>query len=701
MQAVDAKLTTLLEGAKQFIIPVFQRDYSWGTKHCLQLWSDIVRVGSDPTAKAHFIGSVVYIAAEETSASITRWLLIDGQQRLTTLVLLLAALRNKLPAGGNDQVHGEEQDGLPSRSELEDYFLRNRHGKGDRRLKLHLRRADYDTLLALIDGRDLPPKPSRRIRENFAFFEEQLASADLGVVYRGVRKLVAVDVSLTRGQDDPQLIFESLNSTGLDLTQADLIRNFILMGLDEQTQTRLYEDYWRPMETAFGSRYGTDFDKFIRDYLALKLRASKQFKSDDIYQQFRKYFQGLGPPDLNTLLKDLRHAGEEYAAFSFGQEPDLILLRGLTRLRQLVEVASPCVLRLYECHRRLGSLTRDDFVEAALLLESYVFRRSICDMQTRSLWQIFASLAYRIDPAAPLLSLKIGLKRLQKKRRFPTDSEFREALTTRDVYDMVTCKYLLDRLENDSKEKADTTDYTIEHVMPQNPELPAEWRAMLGPDWKRVQDTWLHRLGNLTLTGYNSEYQDRPFTEKKSMRGGFNESPLRLNKFIREQSAWTERELAARSVALASHALAIWPALTVDEAAVRRAELADRKARAANYGPESLEVDPVARVMLDFIRERVQAFGSDVVELWAPKAVTYRVFDFFVQILPRRGRLIVMLNLEMEDVDKGMEQAFDPTTYAFIPGSTESAGAAFSIREAADIPAALKLMRKAYDRVSE
>ena len=265
MKAEDVRLTELLEGPKQFIVPVFQRDYSWGTKHCLQLWKDIVRVGSDANTKAHFVGSVVYVAAEESSAKITRWLLIDGQQRLTTVSLLLAALRNRMPAEEPASENPVDDNGLPTRLELEDYYLRNTHGRGDRRHKLQLRRADHETMAAIVDAKECPAGASERIRENLEFFGEQLNNVDLDLVYRGIKKLLAVDVCLTRGQDDPQMIFESLNSTGLDLTQADLIRNFVLMRQDEELQTRLYDDYWQPIEQAFGARYRTDFDKFVRD----------------------------------------------------------------------------------------------------------------------------------------------------------------------------------------------------------------------------------------------------------------------------------------------------------------------------------------------------------------------------------------------------------------------------------------------------
>ena len=219
-------------------------------------------LAQNANTKAHFIGSVVYVAAEESSAKITRWLLIDGQQRLTTVSLLLAALRNRMPAEEPASEHPVDDDALPTRLELEDYYLCNTHGKGDRRHKLRLRRADHETMAAIVDSTECPAGASERIRENLEFFDEQLSKVDPDLVYRGIKKLVAVDVCLTRGQDDPQMIFESLNSTGLDLTQADLIRNFVLMRQDEELQTRLYEDYWQPIEQAFGAPYRTDFDKF-------------------------------------------------------------------------------------------------------------------------------------------------------------------------------------------------------------------------------------------------------------------------------------------------------------------------------------------------------------------------------------------------------------------------------------------------------
>ena len=696
MNAQDLPLTQLLDGAKQFIVPIFQRDYSWGTKHCQQLWNDILRVGGDPAARAHFLGSVVYIAAEDNQAAIPRWLLIDGQQRLSTVTLLLTALRDRL------KTHPSDDEALPSDEEVEDRFLRNRHGKGERRSKLTLRRADNEALSTLLAGQVLTDTAAETVRENYAFFQERLAEADLAQVYAGIAKLVIVDVSLTRGHDDPQMIFESLNSTGLDLTQADLIRNFVLMRLDDELQTRLYEDYWRPIELAFGNRYRSEFDKFCRDFLVLKLRPSKQLRADAIYHHFRNHFRAESATrSVEDVLAELRRFAGYYVRFSLGREADPQFAAASGRLRALVEVASPLMLRLHDCHARTGAFDSRAFGAAIELLESYVFRRSACDMQTRSLYQIFAGIAYQIRDAAPLQSLKVALYRSGRKRRFPSDTEFRDALETRDVYAMRSCAYLLDRLENDSKEKIDTSGCTIEHVLPQNENLLPAWRGMLGADWKLIQETWLHRLGNLTLSGYNTEYSDRDFDEKKTMRKGFNDSPLRLNRFIREQVRWTAAEIEARGKALAQQAVKVWPGLSVDMQAVRAAGLEERRAAAAQHSVEAVGFDREARALFDAIRPHLLALGDDVVELCGAKSVVYRVFDHFLEVLPRSRRILLLANVDFDDVDDPSGLAQDASDYAFIANASESGDVLFALRDAAQLQAAMHVVQQAYERVTE
>ena len=338
---------------------------------------------------------------------------------------------------------------------------------------------------------------------------------------------------------------------------------------------------------------------------------------------------------------------------------------------------------------------------------SYVFRRSICDMQTRNLGQIFSSLAYRLKEETPLLSLKVALHRQGKKRRFPTDAEFREGLETRDVYDMRHCYYLLDRLENDSKERIDTSNFSIEHVMPQNEDLCQEWQTMLGANWKALQETWLHRLGNVTLTGYNQEYSDLPFQKKKTLvdkhrkQVGFDFSPLRLNKFIRDQQMWTDTQMEQRGKDLAAKAVGIWPALAVDMAAVKAAELEDLKAQAAKYSLDALEFDTEARKLFDMLRPQVLAIGDDVVELCGAKSVTYRVYDFFVEVLPRKRYLLLVLNLDFEECNDPTQRAFDATEYAFITNASESGGTGFSLEDDLQIASAVSVIRQAYEKVAE
>ena len=246
------------------------------------MWQDINQIASDPTDRGHFLGSVVYISTGDSSAAFTRWLLIDGQQRVTTLTLLLAALRDYIV----ESKWSGTEDG-PTAKRVEAYFLKNAQEEGGRRPKLMLRRHDQATLQAILDGEELPVDPSERIRDNYEWFREQLTEADPELVYRGINRLVVVDVTLDRGTDDPQLIFESLNSTGMDLSQSDLIRNFILMRLPEAEQTRLYEIFWSKIEGLFRGSEKT-FDAFVRDFLALRSRATKQGRADEIYFAFRR-----------------------------------------------------------------------------------------------------------------------------------------------------------------------------------------------------------------------------------------------------------------------------------------------------------------------------------------------------------------------------------------------------------------------------
>ena len=691
MKAIDRPFTKIINGTMQFMIPVFQRDYSWTETQCERLWNDILLVAEDLRVSGHFLGSVVYIATGDTSAGFTRWLLIDGQQRMSTLMLLMTALRDHI-----EQIGWKGNEDGPTPKKIDRYFLKNPEEEGDRYHKLVLRRHDQATLRALVNGEEPPKNASVRIKENYEYFREQLVGVDPDKIYRGIGRLIVVDVTLDRGSDDPQSVFESLNSTGMDLSQSDLIRNFILMRLPETEQTQLYEKYWSKIENLYRSAEKT-FDAFIRDYLALKIRASKQAKATGIYQAFRSNFTDLVQKagSLESFLADVQKFARYHATFSIGGDLFPFLKEDLKRLRRLVDAHSTLVMTLCDCHDRLDSFSDKDFKEAVRLIESYVFRRAICGGQTHNYWQVFANLAYGIDENRPLESLKVGLSLQRESSHFPSDDEFLRELEQRNLYGLRVCSHLLERLENfGSKEPTDTSNYTIEHILPQNEKLPNEWREMLGPDWESIQTEWLHRLGNLTLTGYNSRYSDRPFEEKKTIKGGFEESSVRLNKFVREQPQWTPGEIEKRGKQLAQHSLKIWPELHVDPAAIEAAQQRELKALAAKRDVTKVQMSAAAQTLFKRLSLYVKELDTDVFELAAKKAVSYHSPYFFLEVLPRKHQLLLVLPLDFNEVDDPDGISGDATIWNFIPNATHEGGVTIYLKNESDIEKAIPIIRQ-------
>lgn len=694
MNAINRPFTKIINGATQFVIPVFQRDYNWTEDECEQLWKDVLTAAEGPTEHSHFLGSLVYIATGDSSPGFTRWLLIDGQQRVTTLTLLLIALRDFIADSG---WKGSE-DG-PTAKRIDAYFLKNVEEEGARHLKLALRRHDEATLRALLNREELPQEVSEHIRDNCDFFREQIEEIDPEIVYRGIGRLIIIDVTLDRGIDDPQLIFESLNSTGMDLSQSDLIRNFILMRLPEKEQTRLYEAYWCKIEDLFRGSENT-FDTFVRDYLALRKQASKQEKADAIYFAFRREFSSIGsdPENLDKMLKELLRFARYHAAFSIGSGAPELLRESLARLRRLVDVPATLIMSLFECFDSAQTLTSDEFARAIFLLESYVMRRAICGMQTRSYWQVFANLAYSIDPRVPFESLTVGLARLRDTYRFPDDAEFQKALEDQDIYGKRVCFDLLDRLENyGSKETTDTSKYSIEHIMPQNDKVSREWKKMLGQHWQEVHREWLHRLGNLTLTGYNTKYSDRPFAEKKTISDGFSDSAVRLNKFVREAPVWTAVEMEQRGKDLANRALTIWPPLVVKRALIEAAAQAEMRARAKRRDVSKVPMTAVARNFFAVFREKVLSIDSNIIELPEAKSVSYHCPSFFLEVLPRKDRIMLLLSLDFNEVPDPAGIARDASERKFFVNAVYEGGVTISILAEPDIDHALPLIRHAWE----
>jgi predicted transport protein len=694
MKAIDRPFTNIINGTSQFVIPVFQRDYTWQAEpQCSQLWRDVLRAAKKGGSNGHFLGSVVYIATGDSSAGFTRWLLIDGQQRLTTLTLLLVALRDHIAKTG---WKGNEND--PTAKRIDAYFLKNVQEEGDREQKLVLRRHDQQTLKALLDDLEMPPEPSERIRENYNFFREQLVTSDPAEVYRGIGCLVVVDVALDRQLDDPQLIFESLNSTGVDLSQSDLIRNFILMRLPEKEQTRLYELFWCKIERLFHGSEWT-FDAFARDYVALKTRATKQEKAAEIYYAFRNFFPEVVELSggLEQALEDVLRYARYYAAFSIGRDVNGDRARSLAKLRRLVDVPALLVMRLMECRDKIGSLSEAELLESLALIESYVLRRAICGFQTRGYWQVFSTLALKISDGNSFNDLKVGFARQRDNYRFPSNEEFERSLKDGDLYGMRVCKHLLEGLENfNTKEPSDTSSYSIEHVLPQNERLPAEWRSMLGDDWKEIQKTWLNRLGNLTLTAYNSKYSDRPFEEKKTIPGGFSDSSVRLNKYIREQEAWTKETIADRTEALAARGVVAWPSLNVDQSMIDAANHSEMRELAAQRDVGKIEMSSEARALFEVLRIHVIAIDNDLIEVAEAKSITYHGPNFFLEVLPRRYSLTILLPLDFSEIEGPSGLAQDATQRDFFLNARYEGGVSMSITNAAAIDNALPLIRQAH-----
>jgi predicted transport protein len=694
MKAIDRPLPHILNGASQFVIPVFQRDYTWQAEtQCAQLWRDIIRASRTHGEQGHFLGSIVYIATGDNSAGFTQWLLIDGQQRLTTITLLMAALRDHI-----EETHWSGGDSDPTAKRVDAYFLRNVQEEGNRALKLVLRRHDQETLAAILNRQTPPPSKSENISENYAFFREQLEHADPSDVYRGIARLLIVDVSLDRQLDDPQLIFESLNSTGVDLSQSDLIRNFILMRLPEKQQTALYETYWSKIESLFRGSEWT-FDAFARDYVALMSKATKQEKSSEIYYAFRSFFPELKERlgSFEACLEHMLRFAQYHAAFSLGRGVAGGAARQLAKLRQLVDVPSLLVMQLFECREHGGSLTDEEFIEAIALIESYVLRRAICGYQTRGYWQIFANLAYGTGTEAVLARLKVALARLRDSYRFPTNEEFLRALRENDLYGLRVCRHLLEGLENHgSKETTDTSSYSIEHILPQNERLRVEWRKMLGDDWKAVQKTWLHRLGNLTLTGYNSKYSDRSFEEKKTITGGFSESSVRLNKFVRERTSWTCEEIEIRTQQLADRAAAVWEPLSVDKALLDAENQAEKQQLAARGNFKNVPMSDEARAIVEELRNKLLEMDDDVIEVAETKSVSYHAPNFFLEVLPRRYRVGLLLALDFDELDDPLRIAQDATQWKFLVNASHEGGVLLHISNSSDIESALPLIKQAH-----
>ncbi len=513
MEAKEATLLRFFEENQnnQFVIPIYQRLYSWKKEQCEQLWDDIIKIGGNDKMNGHFIGSILYVLDGNTHSN-NPLLIIDGQQRLTTITLLFIALRNHL----SDEVKILEKF---SHEKIESYLI-NSDKDGDKKFRLILSESDKDTLLSLIDkDRRKPSEPSLKIVENFKLFEEWIRknTDKLETIFKGLEKLMIVWIALKKEKDDPQLIFESMNSKGIELTQTDLIRNYIIMETEVEKQEDFYNQYWRAMEEDF-KQNETLFNQFVRHYLTIKTREIPNINK--VYEAFKRYQQERGI-ETEALLQDLQKYCGYFCQIVFKKEADKAdkdLNEALSFLVDLErDVIYPLLLELYSDYSD-GVLSKQDFIPIIALTESYICRRAVCGLGTNGLNKIFASFTKKINKDQYLESIKAHFLSLETtKGKFPKDSEFKNLFITIDFYNLKEKKYFFERLENfDTEEPVNTQKCTIEHIMPQT--LTEEWKRDLGGNFQAIHDKYLHTIGNLTLTGYNEKYSNNSFQEKKIWR---------------------------------------------------------------------------------------------------------------------------------------------------------------------------------------
>lgn len=382
MEAKEATLLRFFEENQnnQFVIPIYQRVYSWKKEQCEQLWDDIIKIGGNDKMNGHFIGSILYVRDGNTHSS--PLLIIDGQQRLTTITLLLIALRN----------HSSDED---KRKKIESYLI-NSNKDGDEKFRLILSESDKDTLLSLIDkNKRKPSEPSVKIIENFELFEKWISenTDKLETIFKGLKKLMIVWIALEKGKDDPQLIFESMNSKGIELTQTDLIRNYIIMETEVKNQKDFYNQYWRAMEEDF-KQNETLFNRFVRHYLTIKTGEIPNIKK--VYEAFKDYQQKEGI-EIEDLLKDLQKYYGYFCQIAFKKEADKDLNKALSFLVGWeMDVVYPLLLELYSDYSD-GVLSKQDFIPIIALTESYLCRRAVCRLESSGLNKIFAFFTKKIN----------------------------------------------------------------------------------------------------------------------------------------------------------------------------------------------------------------------------------------------------------------------------------------------------------------
>ena len=648
MRAGNTTLNEFLTRQIKMNIPIYQRKYNWSLDECKQLFEDILSIGKDETRKSYFIGSIVVKKdSEELLDPLAEVTLIDGQQRITTLTLIYCALCNYY-------------------KNIDERLCRNIYGNYlvnhdlDETNKLHLTKNDNESLKYIINSIPtdkefkLTPDNSINIYNNYEFFRNQINEENVETVIKGLKKLIFISVVLDQ-EDNPQLIFESLNSTGLELNKNDLIRNYILMGLDTKHQNELYENYWYEIEQEFKNNEWF-FDEFIRYYLSFE--SGRLPKRADVYKEFKNHANSF--ENIDELVKDVHKFAGYFSCIRFGKEEDPELRDAFDSLAELdFNVTLPFLLSAYDDYQNSLdnpdiNLTRDEFIRIVKYVESYCLRRSICDIPTNSMNKTFARLSKEINKQDYYNYFVAAMFEKDTYKRFPTNEEVQEKLLNQNMYSKrKILNHVLIAIENaEGKEFVSAENSTIEHIMPQN--LTKDWERELGSNYEEIHGIYLHTLGNLTLTPYNSELGDKSFFDKKTCDNGFCKSKLTLNEGLCELDRWTDKEIMDRTKQLSKKIINIW------KYPVKTSRVSDILNHINETGDieeytlddfEELKNRTITRQLFDTLNILILKLDSSVDQVINKQYITYKKNKNFVEIIPLKTGLRLLLDIPLSELN--------------------------------------------------
>lgn len=658
-----------------FAIPVYQRNYDWTLFQCKQLLHDIIETGKNDKINAHFIGSIVYVHDDVYTASgLTELTIIDGQQRLTTITLIYIALFRI----------AKELDNQILVNRIQKTYLINEFAPEEEKLKLKPTENNKQALRHILNSTDAEEfKGYSKIIENFDYFRSAIKAENFEVIQRGLSKLIFVDIALDRQKDNPQRIFESLNSTGLELSQADLIRNYILMGLSRTNQDRIYKSYWEVIEKNAKDETlnKTRVSEFIRDYLTLK---NKEIPNKgDVYTKFKEKYPTSTIDELELVLTELKSLVKYYNKLTNPKnEPDKLIRTQLEYINRLeINVAFPFLMKVYEDFSN-DIIDRVAFISVLSTVQSFTFRRFILGLPTNALNKIFMGLYDKVEPNNYLFSIQKSLLQRSGVQRFPRNTETINALKEKDVYNIKPKNrtYLLERLENFQNNEPvaieGNSDITIEHIFPQNPD--PKWKIELGADeYNLIKENYLNTIGNLTLSGNNGKLSNKPFLDKKVMNvdgkeQGYTFSRLWLNRDLKEKTKWNKIEIEERATKISERFNKIWeiPEIDIeleatnDEINIFDAE--DPKHKKLDYAiffNQKLEVTQVAKLYIEVFKQLFELQPE----------------TFFTSEIAER------LSLTKTPVADGMRQAVQISETYFIEANIDNMGKFDRIKQALTI----------------